>query len=76
MDDASLLTWPEIKAHAVDHLHKARVEMSEVRDWLKSDWGPAGWELPAADAEARREVLRLVGEVKNLIDQAKDLLHG
>jgi hypothetical protein len=51
-------------------------EMSEVRDWLRSDWRPLGSPLPAADAAARSEVLRIAGEVKRLIDQARDILHG
>lgn len=69
-----LPTWPEIEAHALGHLHAARNEMSEVRDWLNSDWRPAGSSLAHAEAEARREVLKIVGEVKNLIDEAKDML--
>jgi hypothetical protein len=71
-----LPTWGEIEAHAVGHLDAARNQMSEVRDWLNSDWHPLGTPLPDADAAARREVLRIVGDVKNLIDQAKDALHG
>ena len=72
--DDSLPTWPEIKRDALSHLDAARGEMSEVRDWLNSDWRPLGSPLTGADANARREVLRIVGEVKNLIDQAKGLL--
>lgn len=76
MNSDSLPTWPEIKIHAVRHLHTARTEMSEVRDWLNSDWHPLGTPLTDADAAARREVLRITGEVKRLIDQAKDALGG
>jgi hypothetical protein len=50
--------------------------MSEVRDWLRSDWRPIGSPLTRSAADARSEVLRIAGEVKNLIDQAKDVLHG
>lgn len=74
--DRELPTWDEIEAHALRHLGAARNEMSEVRDWLNSDWRPLGSPLTDTDAAARREVLRIVGEVKNLIDQAKDALHG
>lgn len=70
----TLPAWPEIKGHALSHLHAARNEMSEVRDWLNSDWSPAGQSLTSAEAEGRREVLRIVGQVKNLIDEAKGLL--
>ena len=71
-----LPTWAEIESHALRHLHAARTEMSEVRDWLRSDWRPAGTPLSDADAAARTEVLRIAGEVKNLIDQAKNALYG
>lgn len=76
MPDSELPTWPEIEAHALGHLNAARNEMSGVRDWLNSDWHPLGTPLPDADARARREVLRIAREVKTLIDQAKDILHG
>lgn len=72
--DSNLPTWDEIEAHALDHLDKARNEMSEVRDWLNSDWRPLGSPLTDGAADARSEVLRIVGQVKDLIDQAKDML--
>jgi hypothetical protein len=71
-----LPTWGEIETRALRHLNTARNEMSEVRDWLNSDWSPPGSPLTTAQASARREVLRITGEVKRLIDQAKDNLHG
>jgi len=74
--ESELPTWGEIEDHALRHLDAARNEMSEVRDWLNSDWRPAGSPLTAAQAGARREVLRIAAEVKMLIDQAKDVLHG
>ena len=74
--DRELPTWSQIEAHALSHLNAARNQMSEVRDWLNSDWHPLGAPLPDADARARSEVLRIVGEVKRLIDEAKDALHG
>jgi hypothetical protein len=76
MNDDSLPTWPEIEAHALRHLHRARTEMAEVRDWLNSDWRPAGSPLSDAEAKARSEVRRIVRDVKRLIDQAKDALGG
>jgi hypothetical protein len=74
--DSKLPTWGEIEDHALRHLDTARNEMSEVRDWLNSDWRPLGSPLTDADVAARSEVLRIAGEVKRLIDQAKDILHG
>jgi hypothetical protein len=71
-----LPTWGEIETHALRHFNTARNEMSEVRDWLNSDHRPLGSPLTTAQAGARREVLRITGEVKQLIDQAKDALHG
>lgn len=72
--EAELPTWPEIEQHALDHLHAARNEMSEVRDWLRSDWKPLGSPLSDTEARARSEVLRIADQVKGLIDQAKGLL--
>jgi hypothetical protein len=76
VNEAELPTWREIEGHALRHLDAARTEMSEVRDWLNSDWRPLGSPLTDAEATARSEVLRIGGEVKRLIDQAKDILHG
>lgn len=73
--DGSLPTRSEIKGHALRHLDAARNEMSEVRDWLNSDWRPRGSPLSDADADALSKVLQIAGEVKNLIDQAKGLLY-
>lgn len=67
MNEAELPTWPEIKDSALGHLSEARNEMSDARDELNSDL-PGGASLADAQADARAEVLRIVGEVKNLID--------
>jgi hypothetical protein len=72
--DDTLPAWPEIKGHALGHLDAARNEMSEVRDWLRSDWRPTGQPLTSAEAKARSEAVRIVGQVKNLIDEAKAML--
>jgi hypothetical protein len=74
VDDSSLPTWPEIEAHALRHLHAARNEMSDVRDWLRSDWRPAGSPLTDPAANARTEIVRAVAEVQAIIDRAKNLL--
>lgn len=72
--ESELPTWAEIESHALRHLDAARNEMSEVRDWLNSDWRPAGSRLTDPAANARAEVLRAAGEVKDIIDRAKRLL--
>jgi cell division protein FtsL len=74
--DSELPTWAEIEGHALRHLHSARNEMSEVRDWLNSDWRPLGSPLTSSAADARSEVLRIAGQAKDLIDQAKGLIHA
>lgn len=71
-----LPTWSEIESHALTHLDAARNEMSEVRDWLRSDWRPLGSPLTEAAARRRTEVLRIAAQVKNMIDQAKGVLYG
>jgi hypothetical protein len=76
VNEAELPTRGEIKDHALSHLNAARNEISEVRDWLNSDWRPLGSPLSDADSTARSEVLRIAGEVKRLIDQAKGVLGG
>jgi hypothetical protein len=72
--ESNLPTWPEIERHALGHLHTARTELTDVQDWLRSDWSPAGSELTGAQSKARSEVTRLASQAKRLIDQAKDLL--
>jgi hypothetical protein len=72
--DSNLPAWAEIERRALGHLHASRTELTDVQDWLRSDWSPAGSELTDAQAEARSEVKRLVGQAKVLIDQAKRLL--
>jgi hypothetical protein len=76
MDASELPTWSEIEDSALRHLDAARGEMSEVRDWLRSDWRPLGTPLTPAQAAARDEVLRIAGQVKDLVDKAKGMLHG
>lgn len=74
MQETKLPTYEEIEQHALKHLDQARNEMSEVRDWLRSDWRPLGSPRPEGGAEARDEVMEVIGEVKELIDKAKRAL--
>lgn len=76
VNEAELPTRQEIKDRALSHLRNARNEMSEVRDWLNSDWRPLGAPLSDAQADARRAVLKITADVKRLIDQAKGILQG
>lgn len=67
-------TYDEIERRTCEHLDAARNEMSEARDWLRSDWQPLGSPRPAGAAEAYDEVTAIIGQVKGLIDQAKRAL--
>jgi hypothetical protein len=40
MQEHELPTYTEIEKHALEHLDAAWSEMSQVRDWLRSDWRP------------------------------------
>lgn len=67
---ADLPAWPEIKGQALTHLDGARNETAEAANWLRGIDSP----LTPAQAEAAREALRITGQAKNLIDEAKGLL--
>jgi hypothetical protein len=69
---ADLPTWPEISSHALGHLDAAGSEISEVADWLRAIDSP----LTPAEARAAREALKLASRARDLIDQAKGILHG
>lgn len=69
---ADLPTWPEIKGHALGHLDAAGSEISEVADWLRAIDSP----LTPAEARAAREALKLASRARDLIDQAKGVLHA
>jgi hypothetical protein len=75
MNERSLPTWPQMADNSLAYLTSARKTVSSVRDELNSDWRPVGSSLTPQAAEARREVLRLVGEIKSLIDEAKNYLN-
>lgn len=73
MHENELPAYPEIERRALEHLDRARSELSEARDWLLSDWRPAGSPRPA-DAADTGKVMGLIGEVKGRIDEAKTML--
>jgi hypothetical protein len=75
MQEHELPTYAEIEKRALEHLDAARNEMSEVRDWLRSDWRPLGSPRPGGAADACNEVMDIIGQVKTLIDQAKTALN-
>jgi hypothetical protein len=75
MQEHELPTYAEIERHALNHLDRARNEMSQARDWLRSDWRPLGSPRPDGAAEACEQVMDIVGQVKQLIDKAKTALH-
>lgn len=59
-------------SHTLLELDAARRGLSNARDWLRSDWciQPTG-----AQVQAKNEALRLIGEAKVLIDQAKSAIY-
>jgi hypothetical protein len=74
MQTTQLPTYTEIERHVMTHLDRARAEMSEVRDWLLSDWRPLGSPRPDGATEAADKIMIAVGAVKILIDEAKSEL--
>lgn len=75
MQEHELPTWNEIVDNALGELDGARTGLSEAASWLRSDWRPLGSELPDGAGDARVRVMDLIGQVKNLIDQAKGELY-
>ncbi|MEU8901768.1 hypothetical protein AB0C65_38300 [Nocardia sp. NPDC048505] len=71
----NLPTRADIFANALSDLDVARNGLSSSRDWLQSDWQPAGAVLTDAAATGRTEARRLIAEAKDLIDQAKRALY-
>ena len=69
---AGLPAWPEIRARALSHLHAARNEMSGAADWLRSIDSP----LTPGQRRSADEARKLSAQIKNLIDEAKGMLHG
>jgi hypothetical protein len=73
MRDEELPTWPQIAKNTVAELDRSRDGLSEAGSWLRSDWKP-GTVLTDAQADGRILARRLIGEAKELIDQAKQAL--
>jgi len=44
-------------------------QLGDAADWLRSDWSPLGSELTDAQAEGRREALRLIGQAKAALNR-------
>lgn len=44
--------------------------LGDAADWLRSDWHPAGTPLTGAQAEGRREALRLIAAAKTALNRA------
>ncbi len=70
--DDTLPAWPEIRAHALGHLDAARNEISEAANWLRAIDSP----LTPAEARSADQARKLSAQIKNLIDDAKGMLHG
>ena len=71
-----LPTWNEILASALAELDQARGGLSESASWLRSDWRPVDTALSPAAGRPAWKAMRLIGQAKGLIDQAKGAFHG
>lgn len=67
-----LPTRAQMFANCLSPLDTARGSLSEVRDWLRSDWQPIGASLTPEAGEARAVILETLTETKNLIDTMKN----
>lgn len=67
-----LPTRAQMFANCLSPLDTARGSLSEVRDWLRSDWQPIGASLTPEAGEARAAILETLTETKNLIDTMKN----
>lgn len=68
-----LPTRTEIFANCLAPLDSARGSLSEVREWLRSDWQPLGAALSPEAGEARTTILQTLTDAKNLIDTMKNI---
>jgi hypothetical protein len=70
-----LPTVDEMLVGALRELDKARNAMSGARDWVKSDTRPLGAPRTPTQRQAADTVLDVVGEIKDLIDDAKSAIY-
>lgn len=68
------ITWAEICDHAIESLDTSRNGLADARDWLASDWTPAGELLQPGGGAARSEAVACMARAKSLIDEAKNHL--
>ncbi|TCO61082.1 hypothetical protein [Actinocrispum wychmicini] len=74
MNAHELPTWNVMVLNTRESLDTARNAATDARDWIMSDWQPVGSTLTNEAAEARTEILKIVHEIKALVDQGKDAL--
>lgn len=70
----NLPTWKQIEDNTLEHLSTARNAASDAALELRSDWSPPGTPLSDGAADRRDQVLKIVVQVKNLIDEAKGII--
>ncbi|WP_174400344.1 hypothetical protein [Mycolicibacterium sphagni] len=68
---SELPTRTELFDRCIEPLNTARAALSEVRDWLRSDWQPVDTALTPEAAEARSTILSNIATAKNLVDTMK-----
>ena len=49
---------------------RAYALLGDAADWLRSDWSPVGTALTDAQADGRRDALRLIGQTKEALNRA------
>ena len=74
MPEGDLPEWRELVHHVLKELESARNRLSAARDWLNSQWHPAGSPLRDTAADARTSVLKIIAITKGQIDEAKGIL--
>jgi hypothetical protein len=76
MGEYDLPTWRHTFLRARDDLDLARRAANGSEAWLRSDWRPVGTELTDAEADALVVAVRVCGQIKALVDEARTAIGG
>lgn len=67
---SNLPTREEMFQAAAAEMRNARASLADARDWLASDWRPAGSRLTKEQAAARTTAREAIGGARTAIDEA------